>query len=268
MGESLPFVVLIGKTDILREVLVIFKTDYQVAFDVQPAPIMVKRILQDTFIERVIEPRVRRGRLHKPPSYDEAINESETEKSDLDDDEEDDEVDKKDSSEEESEQASSEEEEDDEEEEEEEEEEIAAAPKPARRPKTQPPQPPTMVPLQPGMQPQPGYPGYPPVGYMGGYPVAHGQFVPMMAAPPTQQFPPAMAGPGHPPPRYPGQRPPQRAVQPTDPPVYSYLVQRGYQPLDAGRNSPVSQANTSRSHESLDDSDRNVLASGVEYMRR
>lgn len=214
---------------------------------------------QDTFVERIIEPRVRPSRLHKPPSYDEAV-ETETEKSDLEDEEEeDDDVDNKESSEEESERQSSEEEE------EEEEEQNATAPKPAARPKPQPAYPPGTMPLQPGMQ---AYPAYPPMGYMGGYPVAPGQFVPIIAAPPTQQLPPPTAGPGHPPPRYPGQPAPQGRVKPTDPPIYSYLVQRGYTPLDAGRDSPVSAANTSHSQASMEDSDKNILDSGVEYMRR
>ena len=212
-------------------------------------------------MERIIEPRVRPSRLHKPPSYEEAI-ETETEKSDLEDEEEEeDDVDNKETSEEESEKQSSEEEE----EEEGEEELNAAAPKPAARQKQQPAYPSGAVPLQPGMQ---AYPAYPPMGYMGSYPVAPGQFVPILAAPPTQQFQPAVAGPGHPPPHYPGQPAPQGNIKPTDLPIYSYLVQRGYTPLDTGRDSPVSQANTSHSQASMDDSDKNILASGVEYMRR
>lgn len=227
---------------------------------------------QDTYVERIIEPRVRPGRLHKPPSYDEAMNESETEKSDIDEDdsEDDDDVGKKGSSEEESEEASSEPEEEEEEDDEEEEEDGGAvAPKPAPRPRGNPPPPPGAVPLQPGMQPHPAYPGYPPMGYMGGYPMAPGQFVPVMAAPPTQAFPQppnAAMGPGHPPPRYPGQRPAGN-VRPTDPPIYSYLVQRGYTPLD--RDGDGNALNdTSHSQTSQDETDRRALASGVEYMRR
>jgi hypothetical protein len=112
--------------------------------------------------------------------------------------------------------------------------------------------PPPPPPLQPGMQPYPGYPG--PMGYHMGYPM-----VPVMAPPPGQPF----MGPGHPPPGYPGPRGP--SVRPTDPPVYSYLVQRGYQPLDPDM---TSSANTSHSRTSLDELDRNAAASGVEYMRR
>nr|KAG5711338.1 hypothetical protein BaRGS_006035 [Batillaria attramentaria] len=157
---------------------------------------------QDTFVERVIEPRVRPSRLHKPPSYEEAIHESETEteKSDAEEEEEeeedDDDVDHKQSTEEEeeeSEAASSQEEEDDDEDDEDTGRQ-AAAPKPAPRPKPQPQ--PQAVPIRPGMQPHPAYPGYPPVQYMGGYPMAPGQFVPIMAGPGANQFRPIAPGPG------------------------------------------------------------------------
>ncbi|KAK7101651.1 uncharacterized protein [Littorina saxatilis] len=215
---------------------------------------------QDTFVERVITPRVRPSRSHKPPPYEEALEESETERSELEEEEDSDDVDHKETSEEESEEPSSEEEE-------EEEKAGAAAPRPAPRPKPQPGYPPNAFPLQPGMPPPGAYPGYPPMGY----PVPQGQFVPIMAPPPGQQY--AQMGPGYPPPRYQGQpqpqpQPPQSNIRPTDPPIYSYLVQRGYTPLDMGRDSPVSLANTSQSQASADDSDKNILSPGVEYMRR
>ncbi|GFN84520.1 hypothetical protein PoB_001102600 [Plakobranchus ocellatus] len=92
---------------------------------------------------------------------------------------------------------------------------------------------------------------------------APGQFVPVMAAP----FPMV---PGYPPPHYPqdrqqaSQHPSQPQVQPTDPPVYSYLVQRGYTPLDqlSGASQPSSQG--VRRPKEPD----TRLSSGVDYMRR
>lgn len=88
---------------------------------------------------------------------------------------------------------------------------------------------------------------------------APGQFVPLMAAP-IQMMP------GYPPPQYPPETqpdmrpPPPNQVHPTDPPVYSYLVQRGYTPLD--QNSAGSGG--ARKPEEPD----TRLSSGVDYMRR
>lgn len=212
---------------------------------------------QDTFVERIIEPRVKSQRRHKPPTYDEAVHETETEKSDLSESEE------EQSSSKEEEESQEEEEESEEQSEEEEDEDDGppvARPKPVSRNAPQQPmsQPQQVAMPPPGMQP---YPGYPPMGYPVGYPMPPGQFVPIMTAP-GQPF----MGPGHAPPRYQGERPPaQSAIRPTDPPVYSYLVQRGYRPLDLDH---PSSANTSRSQGSLEELDRNAAASGVEYMKR
>ncbi|RUS85111.1 hypothetical protein EGW08_007116 [Elysia chlorotica] len=95
---------------------------------------------------------------------------------------------------------------------------------------------------------------------------APGQFVPMMAAP-IQMMP------GYPPPQYPPQTerhqpalrpPPPNQVQPTEPPVYSYLVQRGYTPLD--QLSAASHPSTQGSGRQEEPETR--LTSGVDYMRR
>lgn len=138
---------------------------------------------------------------------------------------------------------------------------------------------------QPQPQPQPqmstaslplmqhhAYPGYPPMQYVGGYPMVPGQFMPVMTAPQQQQFRPVAVGPGYPPPNYPGGvRPLQSNIKPTDPPVYSYLVQRGYRPLDEPQ-SAASSLNTSQHSDSrllqTDESETNNLHSGVEYMKR
>uniref|UniRef100_A0A2C9KKE3 CUB domain-containing protein n=1 Tax=Biomphalaria glabrata TaxID=6526 RepID=A0A2C9KKE3_BIOGL len=112
-------------------------------------------------------------------------------------------------------------------------------------------QPPRMQ--QPFVRPPPMYSAYPP-----------GQYVPIMSGPQFQPVPGA-----YPPPRYPVQPQPSRGLQvePTDAPVYSYLVQRGYKPIDPAS---ISQ-NSSDSHRSggrrLEESDLR-LDSGVEYMKR
>ncbi|GFR81120.1 hypothetical protein ElyMa_004061600 [Elysia marginata] len=102
------------------------------------------------------------------------------------------------------------------------------------------------------------------MGPMGHVPYgAPGQFVPVMAAP-IQMMP------GYPPPQYPPESqpesrpPPPNQVHPTDPPVYSYLVQRGYTPLD--QRSAASHPSTRDSHRQDEPDTR--LSSGVDYMRR
>ncbi|KAK6994142.1 apoptotic chromatin condensation inducer in the nucleus-like isoform X1 [Biomphalaria glabrata] len=104
---------------------------------------------------------------------------------------------------------------------------------------------------QPYMQP-PIYGAYPP-----------GQYVPIMTAPPPFQPIPS----GYPPPSYTVQPQNTLAPQPTDIPVYSYLVQRGYKPVD---DLNVSHSSTD-SHRSrgrrLEEPDLR-LESGVEYMKR
>ncbi|XP_067684672.1 uncharacterized protein [Haliotis asinina] len=102
------------------------------------------------------------------------------------------------------------------------------------------------------------------------------QFMPM--APGPGHFQPIQGHPNMPPPTYPGDARPQPKkpyeVKPSDPPIYSYLVQRGYQPVD-GRDSPVSvSTNASACSDTHliqpEDSDMSAhnLASGVEFMRR
>ncbi|KAH9496336.1 hypothetical protein Btru_010646 [Bulinus truncatus] len=108
---------------------------------------------------------------------------------------------------------------------------------------------------QPPLRP-PMYGAYPP-----------GQYVPVMAGPP--QFHPVPMAQGYFPPRYSNQ--PQNAVvpprgpqvQPTDIPVYSYLVQRGYKPIDTSA-SQVSSGSGENRHGEPD----LRLDSGVEYMKR
>ena len=94
---------------------------------------------------------------------------------------------------------------------------------------------------------------------------APGQFVPVMAAP-FQMMP------SYPPPQYPPETerqtasrpPPPLQVHPTEPPVYSYLVQRGYTPLD--QLSAASHPSSQGSHRQEEPDTR--LSSGVDYMRR
>jgi len=113
--------------------------------------------------------------------------------------------------------------------------------------------------------PPPGHPGPPPPMAYPAYPP--GQFVPVMAGPP--QFQPVQMMPAYPPQPYqgaPAQGPPTGPpIQPTDPPVYSYLVRRGYTPLDAqSQGSGLSQ----RSGAGRVEEPETRLSSGVEYMRR
>ncbi|XP_005112370.1 nucleolar and coiled-body phosphoprotein 1 isoform X2 [Aplysia californica] len=250
----------------------------------------------DHFKEKVITPRVRptNKRQGRPPSYEEAISDHPSDHSS--DEEEsnaessDDSVRKKPvSSEEESERSSRSETESEEESEEEESSDDDSRrgrgaragrrkprndkrhhklkPKktssrdsrdgdgPSRRhpgPSAQPP--PPMHPMQAGP-----YPGYPP-----------GQFVPVMAGPPQFQTVPMV--PAYPAPRYPEDEP--RAaprgpdIQPTDPPVYSYLVRRGYTPMDQHNSSAASMSGSQRSGADRVDEPDIRLESGVEYMRR
>ncbi|ESP01139.1 hypothetical protein LOTGIDRAFT_238344 [Lottia gigantea] len=113
------------------------------------------------------------------------------------------------------------------------------------------------------------------------------QYYPYGQMPPQQQFIPVQAMPygmqpvpvGYPQPVYPTQDKMQSepalvpTMKPTDPPVYSYLVQRGYTPLD-GRQSPASSQQSVGSHHSgarlLKDepADSGQISSGVEFMRR
>ncbi|CAL1539904.1 unnamed protein product [Lymnaea stagnalis] len=125
------------------------------------------------------------------------------------------------------------------------------------RPRHQHQQPPTAVQMQrPPMQSMP-YGAYPP-----------GQFVPMMAGPPA--FQPVPMVPGYPPPRYPVEPRPVRGpqVHPTDIPVYSYLVQRGYKPVEDSNTSQGSGGDTPRSGNGRLEEPELRLDSGVEYMRR
>ena len=101
-----------------------------------------------------------------------------------------------------------------------------------------------------------------PMGHMP-YGAPPGQFVPVMAAP--FQMMPGYAPPQYPPERHEDSRPPrQPQVQPTEPPVYSYLVQRGYTPLD--QLSGDSHPSTQGSHRQEEPDIR--LSSGVDYMKR
>lgn len=209
---------------------------------------------QDNFVERVIVPRVHQHRSMKPPSYSEAVSDTETETDKTEIEEEEDDDDKDEVSEDEEEAQAESESEAETSHNSEEDEEEAQAPRPVRPPQATGNAPTTA-----------SQPPYQPVQYVGGYPMIPSQFVPVMAAPLQPQFHPLVAGSGFPPPRYPGETQPQKpSVRPTDPPVYSYLVQRGYTPLD-GRHSPASSANTSQVS---DDRDSSQLHSGVEYMRR
>ena len=118
--------------------------------------------------------------------------------------------------------------------------------------------------------PQPPHPavpyGYPPAA--AGYPP--GQFVPVMpgGAPqfqPVQILPYPAHNPA--PPRQ--DEPPRPDIQPTDPPVYSYLVRRGYTPKEpktSGSAGSVSGSQRSGA-DRLEEPDQR-LSSGVEYMRR
>ncbi|XP_050412951.2 uncharacterized protein LOC126827537 [Patella vulgata] len=133
--------------------------------------------------------------------------------------------------------------------------------------------PPHMTPIDPRLYPQMMQdPRMMPQQYQPYHPQQ--QFMPVQGVP--YQVPP-----GYPPPHYPGQGhiPGQHqpepvhvpSVKPTDPPIYSYLVQRGYTPLD-GRHSPASMSSAA-SHNSgkrllKEDSDSGNLESGVEFMRR
>ncbi|KAL3852713.1 hypothetical protein ACJMK2_016331 [Sinanodonta woodiana] len=128
------------------------------------------------------------------------------------------------------------------------------------------------------IHPQPLYgyqlPQFQPQGYMP--PSMYGQSGPMQVhhypVPGTTDYPP--------PPMYPGhlyhnakQGANEKQVKPTDLPIYSYLVNRGYTPLD-GRHSPASTstAASNLSGDKLnftDDTDFTAnLGSGVELMRR
>ena len=117
----------------------------------------------------------------------------------------------------------------------------------------------------PAPMPYPSYPAVPP-----GYPP--GQFVPVMTGPPPQYQPVPIISPMVPPQQISEDthphlsEPRQPNVQPTDPPVYSYLVRRGYNPIDATSNGSGSVAGSqmSRSREEPDQR----LSTGVEYMRR
>uniref|UniRef100_A0A0B6ZW44 CUB domain-containing protein n=1 Tax=Arion vulgaris TaxID=1028688 RepID=A0A0B6ZW44_9EUPU len=94
----------------------------------------------------------------------------------------------------------------------------------------------------------------------GAYHPSH--FVPMMAGPP--QFQPVHMVPTYQPPPYPQNPDTMTQIQPTDPPIYSYLVRRGYTPQEQHSNS---LASTVGSHKS-DDEPELRLGTGVDYMRR
>lgn len=101
----------------------------------------------------------------------------------------------------------------------------------------------------------------------GVYPSAH--FVPVMTGP--SQFQPFPVVPAFPPPNYPEKPaafPLGYQVQPTEPPVYSYLVRRGYTPLEAQSNSPASIVGSERLGDKKLEVPELRLDSGVEYMRR
>ncbi|CAG5126740.1 unnamed protein product [Candidula unifasciata] len=96
------------------------------------------------------------------------------------------------------------------------------------------------------------------------YPTGH--FIPMMTNVPHFQPPPVF--PTLPPPTY-TERPARQPVQPTEPPVYSYLVRRGYTPLDVESSSVVSH--TLRGQRPVvkhSEEPELRLESGVEYMNR
>ena len=131
-------------------------------------------------------------------------------------------------------------------------------------PGQQPPQGPMMQPQGPGMQAQ--APGPRPDPY------SQANFtVPMNQPGPGQypQQPPAQRQP------HPSKRRDKQPVsqQPNNPPIYSYLVNRGYHPVD-GRHSPVSTSTggTNLSGDKnmlIEDSDFSAnLDSGVEFMKR
>ncbi|XP_046369554.2 uncharacterized protein LOC124144267 [Haliotis rufescens] len=243
------------------------------------------------FIQREITPRAK----SKPQKYEPEEEEDEVESVGVGPDEEE---------EEEVEEEETEEEEEDEEEEEEEDDDDQedagepSQPQPLNLPEHPPPRLghpsmsgiPQPIPRHPHDQPHsyPADPRHMPVNpqQMAGpygprfvmYPGQPGpQFMPM--APGPGQFQPIQGHPNMPPPRYPGdggQQQPQKPfeVKPSDPPIYSYLVQRGYHPVD-GRDSPVSVSTNASGHSDTrliqpDDSDMSShnLAAGVEFMRR
>uniref|UniRef100_A0A0B6ZEA1 CUB domain-containing protein n=1 Tax=Arion vulgaris TaxID=1028688 RepID=A0A0B6ZEA1_9EUPU len=100
----------------------------------------------------------------------------------------------------------------------------------------------------------------------GAYPP--GQFVPVMVGP--NQFQQVAMVPSAQPVNYPEQAaaPPKSQVHPTEPPVYSYLVRRGYTPLDARSSSAVITSSTQRPGGGHLQDPELRLESGVEYMRR
>ncbi|BFZ10814.1 hypothetical protein BsWGS_13851 [Bradybaena similaris] len=95
-----------------------------------------------------------------------------------------------------------------------------------------------------------------------------GQFVPVMVGP--NQFQQVAIPPNFPPPSYSDEQAAAQGSQVhlTDPPVYSYLVQRGYKPLDARSGAATSVAGSHRAGRGRSEDPELRLDSGVEYMRR
>lgn len=94
------------------------------------------------------------------------------------------------------------------------------------------------------------------------YPTGH--FVPLMTGVPHFQSPPVFST--LPPPTY-TEKPARQQVQATEPPVYSYLVRRGYTPLDATSSSVGHTLHVQKPVKKLEEPVL-MLDSGVEYMRR
>lgn len=94
------------------------------------------------------------------------------------------------------------------------------------------------------------------------YPTRH--FVPLMTGVPHFQSPPVFST--LPPPTY-TEKPARQQVQATEPPVYSYLVRRGYTPLDATSSSVGHTLHVQKPVKKLEEPVL-MLDSGVEYMRR
>lgn len=95
-----------------------------------------------------------------------------------------------------------------------------------------------------------------------------GQFVPVRVGP--NQFQQVAIAPNFPPPSYSDEQTAAQGSQVhlTEPPVYSYLVQRGYRPLDARSGSAPSVAGSHRAGGRRLEDPELRLDSGVEYMRR
>lgn len=245
----------------------------------------------DHFVEKVITPRVRsrpnRQREHRPPSFEEATRESSTEHSDDEDTEDSEDTEYSNASSIKKKRITSSEEEssyESESESETESEEDSRRGDRGRRPnrkdkkkkknqaksKNRRPRSSTdgeTSSYRSGPRDKRGPPAQPATASK--YP--QGQYIPVMAGHPTFQPIPMVSN--YPPPQYPvdTQEPRSRQpdIRPTDPPVYSYLVRRGYNPIDPKvdreRNSPASSIG--QRNQSMEEPDL-PLQSGVEYMRR